>query len=156
MFAIILKNKLFSSLGNWLRLWSCNTVCGFFLLKYNTLLFFIQVGVKFLLSIKQCHCWALLLLIPLSLYTNKSQWLTLLLLHAVALKSLCVLSVFCHFSVLNGSRNLHNNKRCFIEAVTTITCDAASVTVQLRFILTLFHLKSCLTNALLCSLYVLY
>lgn len=36
---------------------------------------------------------------------------TLLLLHAGVLKSMCVLSVFYHFSVLNGARNAHNNKR---------------------------------------------
>lgn len=157
VFAIILKNKLFSSLGNWLRLWSCTTVCGFFLLKYNTLLFFIQVGVKFLLSCKAVSLLSATAAHPFkSVYKQKSMTVTLLLLHAVVPKSTHVLSVFYHFSVLNGSRNPHNNKQCFIEAVTTITCKAASVTVQLRFVLTLFYLKSCLTNALLCSLYVVY
>lgn len=115
------------------------------------------MGVKFLLSCKAVSLLSATAAHPFkSVYKQKSMTVTLLLLHAVAPKSMHVLSVFYHFSVLNGSRNPHNNKQCFIEAVTTITCKAASVTVQLRFVLTLFYLKSCLTNALLCSLYVVY
>lgn len=114
------------------------------------------MGVKFLLSCKAVSLLSATAHPFKSVYKQKSMTVTLLLLHAVVLKSTRVLSVFYHFSALNGSRNPHNNKQCFIEAVTTITCNAASVTVQLRFVLTLFYLKSCLTNALLCSLYVVY
>lgn len=102
VFAIILKNKLFSSLGNWLRLWSCNTVCGFFLLKYNTLLFFIQVGVKFLLSCKAVSLLSATAAHPFkSLYKQKSMTVTLLLLHAVVLKS--TVRVFLVFSIISVS-----------------------------------------------------
>lgn len=99
VFAILLKNKLFSSLGNWLRLWSCNTVCGFFLLKYNTLLFFIQVGVKFLLSCKAVSLLSATAHPFKSVYKQKSMTVTLLLLHAVVLKS--TVHVFLVFSIIS-------------------------------------------------------
>lgn len=146
----------FSSLGKWLWLWSWNTGCGFFLLKYNTLLFFIQVCVKFLLSCKAVSLVSTTAAHPFkSVYKQKSM--TNCYYCMLWCLRICVSLVFSIISMswmVLGMLTVTNG--CFIEAVTTITCKAATATVQLCFVLTLFYVKSWLTNALLCSLYVQY